>query len=170
MLGCLLYVVNWVFIFTQQSYVALFTSPSPVQHFWSLAVEEQFYLLMPVGPVVAAAPHPVAEAPSGSCSAASRCCPPPSSSCSTRPAAGFDRVYYGTDTRASEILVGVVLAVVLTRHPIPPGIVARPGLAVARAGRHGRHHLVLGQRADHELVHVARRDLPVLDGLDRRSS
>ena len=34
---------NWQFIATGQSYVHLFAAPSPVQHFWSLAVEEQFY-------------------------------------------------------------------------------------------------------------------------------
>src|SRR5262245_38376813 len=41
-------VANWYFVFTHQSYVALFSAPSPVQHFWSLAIEEQFYLLLPL--------------------------------------------------------------------------------------------------------------------------
>jgi peptidoglycan/LPS O-acetylase OafA/YrhL len=42
------WVANWRFIFTHQSYADLFAMPSPFQHFWSLAVEEQFYLLFPL--------------------------------------------------------------------------------------------------------------------------
>ena len=39
---------NWHFILSGQSYLNLFAAPSPVQHFWSLAIEEQFYLVLPV--------------------------------------------------------------------------------------------------------------------------
>ena len=46
--AALAYVANWRFILQDQSYADLFTSPSPVQHFWSLAIEEQFYLLWPI--------------------------------------------------------------------------------------------------------------------------
>ncbi len=46
-LAALAYVANWRFIFQDQSYADLFTSPSPVQHFWSLAIEEQFYFVFP---------------------------------------------------------------------------------------------------------------------------
>ena len=42
------YVANWRFLFTGQSYQSLFTEPSPLLHFWSLAIEEQFYLLYPI--------------------------------------------------------------------------------------------------------------------------
>lgn len=42
------YVANWRFATAPTGYAALFTSPSPVQHFWSLAVEEQFYLFFPL--------------------------------------------------------------------------------------------------------------------------
>ena len=41
-------VANWFFIVTDRSYVAIFAAPSPVQHFWSLAIEEQLYLLLPL--------------------------------------------------------------------------------------------------------------------------
>ena len=42
------YVANWRFLFAHQSYADLFSAPSPVQHFWSLAVEEQFYVTYPL--------------------------------------------------------------------------------------------------------------------------
>lgn len=41
-------VVNWLFVFQGRTYGAEFASPSPVQHFWSLAVEEQLYLFIPL--------------------------------------------------------------------------------------------------------------------------
>ena len=47
-IASLFYVANWHFISTGQSYFALFTQPSPLQHLWSLAIEEQFYLLWPL--------------------------------------------------------------------------------------------------------------------------
>ena len=43
-----LYVVNWVFADREVDYLASDRSPSPVQHFWSLSVEEQFYVVWPL--------------------------------------------------------------------------------------------------------------------------
>lgn len=40
-------VANWRFLFEDRSYAALFDLPSPVLHYWSLAIEEQFYWLFP---------------------------------------------------------------------------------------------------------------------------
>ena len=42
------FVLNWRFIATQGTYAAVVSDPSPVQHYWSLAIEEQFYLLFPL--------------------------------------------------------------------------------------------------------------------------
>src|SRR5439155_25580 len=47
-LATIAYVANWRQIFTSNDYFALFRSPSPLQHTWSLAIEEQFYLLWPL--------------------------------------------------------------------------------------------------------------------------
>jgi peptidoglycan/LPS O-acetylase OafA/YrhL len=47
-LSALAYVANWRFIFDAQSYADLFSGPSPVLQFWSLAIEEQFYVLFPL--------------------------------------------------------------------------------------------------------------------------
>jgi peptidoglycan/LPS O-acetylase OafA/YrhL len=44
----LFYVANWRFIFTGQSYFEVTEFPSPFRHLWSLAIEEQFYLLWPL--------------------------------------------------------------------------------------------------------------------------
>jgi peptidoglycan/LPS O-acetylase OafA/YrhL len=47
-LGALGYVANWRFLLAGNSYSQLFQAPSPLLHYWSLAIEEQFYLLLPL--------------------------------------------------------------------------------------------------------------------------
>jgi len=50
-----LYAANYRFAVQGTDYLSAQAPPSPVQHFWSLGVEEQFYLLWPVLLVLAAA-------------------------------------------------------------------------------------------------------------------
>ena len=104
------YVANWRFVLEERSYGELFTGPSPLQHLWSLAIEEQFYVAFPLLAVAllrigrgrrwvlgaAFAPMLVASVAwsvhlSGS-------------------AAGVTRAYYDTGARAAELLAGVLLA------------------------------------------------------------
>jgi peptidoglycan/LPS O-acetylase OafA/YrhL len=58
-LAAMAYVLNWRLIFTQQSYFEAALGPSPLQHLWSLSIEEQFYLGLPLilGVVLAGSPR-----------------------------------------------------------------------------------------------------------------
>jgi peptidoglycan/LPS O-acetylase OafA/YrhL len=47
-LSTLLYVANWHFILSDQGYFVQAAAPSPLLHTWSLAVEEQYYLIWPL--------------------------------------------------------------------------------------------------------------------------
>ncbi len=49
------YIVNWVLAAFSVDYLAADNLPSPFQHFWTLSVEEQFYVMIPLLLVVAAA-------------------------------------------------------------------------------------------------------------------
>jgi peptidoglycan/LPS O-acetylase OafA/YrhL len=106
----LLYVQNWHLIFTDQSYFEQFARPSLFRHLWTLSVEEQFYLLWPVAFAVGLTLFGRRRLIAGVIAGALL---------STLLMGllyhvGSDpvRAFYGTDTRAAPLLVGVVLAFV----------------------------------------------------------
>src|SRR6218665_4172177 len=45
--GAALYVVNWIFA-ANTDYLNAEVAASPIQHFWTLSVEEQFYIVWPL--------------------------------------------------------------------------------------------------------------------------
>ncbi|MGK2947058.1 MAG: acyltransferase family protein [Acidimicrobiales bacterium] len=102
--AALFHVSNWWFISEGASYADLGLSPSPVQHYWSLAIEEQFYLVFPV---VAAVALRRSRALLGVLLLAVTIW----SVATQVRLGGVDRIYFGTDTRAAELAVGGLLAV-----------------------------------------------------------
>ena len=111
-LGVVFYVVNWTFIFTDQSYTDAFALPSPVQHYWSLALEEQFYVVIPVLLGLLLRFEVAAKVIGGVIAAMVAAS---SLWIYYLHGAGTDinRLYFGTDTRIAEVMAGVLLAVVM---------------------------------------------------------
>lgn len=108
------WVANWRFIFEGRSYGDLFSEPTPFQHVWSLAVEEQFYVGLPLVAVAllglrGAARRGRFAAGVGVVIALSTA----AAWVLHDPGAPPVRAYYGTDARVAELAVGVLLAVVL---------------------------------------------------------
>ena len=118
-LATLFYVSNWWFIASGNSYFDQFQDPSPLTHTWSLAIEEQWYLLLPLALVVllprvrSRARWAAVFAGLGLVSAAAMFV-------LHTPGTDPSRVYYGSDTRLQALLAGAFLACILT-----PGAVER---------------------------------------------
>jgi peptidoglycan/LPS O-acetylase OafA/YrhL len=106
------YVTNWYLIFSQQSYFEAVGRPSLLRHLWSLAIEEQFYLIWPLVFVVTLTRFRKRSLAVGVAVAA--LVSMGLMAVLYAPGADPSRVYYGTDTRASGILIGVALAFIWT--------------------------------------------------------
>ena len=109
----LLYYANWHQIIANHSYFNLMGNPSLLQHTWSLGVEEQFYIVWPLllvpGLVLVGRKRlPMIVIAGIAASAALMWI------LYTNPS-NPSRVYYGTDTRAFLLLMGILLALVWPR-------------------------------------------------------
>ena len=107
-----LYAANWRFLASGQGYDAQFGADSPLLHFWSLAIEEQFYLVWPC--VVFAVLGQYRPRRNGRRNLAVVVALGIGASVvSSLLSSSFDRSYYGTDTRAAELMVGAALALLV---------------------------------------------------------
>ena len=108
-LATLAYVANWRAIVSHHSYWDLFTSPSPLEHMWSLSIEEQFYLVWPllVGGLLAT-PLAARRGPARALLTTVVFLALASVATTTLiySSEATSRVYLGTDTRAAGILAG----------------------------------------------------------------
>jgi peptidoglycan/LPS O-acetylase OafA/YrhL len=108
------YMANWHFVMAGRSYFARSAAPSLLQHTWSLAIEEQFYMVWPLVVVAVLRLHSrfkltfllglAVSAAAGSAIEMALL---------YRPGTDPSRVYFGTDTHAQSVLVGATLAIVL---------------------------------------------------------
>ncbi len=104
------YASNWYLIFENQSYFESLGRPSMLQHLWSLAIEEQFYIAWPIAFALvfgrlrrwAAVPLILGLAVASAVLMAVM----------YEPLTDPSRIYYGADTRASGLLIGAALAFV----------------------------------------------------------
>jgi peptidoglycan/LPS O-acetylase OafA/YrhL len=110
-LATLGYVANWRTIFSHKSYWELFAAPSPLEHTWSLSIEEQFYVIWPLV-VVLVLRRGTSRSLLVLCLAL--CALSMAAMIVLFDPAQVSRVYLGTDTRAAGILAGAALATVLS--------------------------------------------------------
>lgn len=109
LIAALTYVSNWRLVFQELPYFQAMGRPPILQHLWSLAVEEQFYLLWPLLLALALRRRRTKQGLVlmiliGSAASAG------AMSMIYSPESDASRVYYGTDTRVGTILLGAALA------------------------------------------------------------
>ena len=122
------YVTNWYLIFGHESYFEAVGRPSLLKHLWSLAVEEQFYLVWPavfwLGISLGATRRRRRRLLVGALGGATLSVL--LMAVMYVPGTDPSRLYYGTDTRAAGLLIGAALALVWTPGPRTSRVSCRP--------------------------------------------
>ncbi|HET7668511.1 MAG TPA: acyltransferase family protein, partial [Mycobacterium sp.] len=108
-------VANWAFVAQHTDYFSQGRPPSPLQHTWSLGVEEQYYLFWPLLVLAVAAVCGArarwgvfALATAGAAGSAA-------AAIVTASDDAVNRIYFGTDTRVEALMVGAAAAALLVR-------------------------------------------------------
>jgi peptidoglycan/LPS O-acetylase OafA/YrhL len=130
------YYSNWWLIFHHVSYFARFGPPSPLGHLWSLAVEEQFYLIWPWLLLVATRYIRTRRVLSYLALVAAALSAI-EMAVLWHPGVDPTRVYDGTDTRAFGLLIGAALAFVWPSRPSKQLVARIPRLAMELVGLAG---------------------------------
>ena len=128
-LSAFAYVTNWYFIFADVPYVEKFGRPNVFTHLWSLAVEEQFDLFWPLVLAVILIVLKLRPWAIGVLAVAGAAFSTAWAWHLYDPYALPWRIYYGTDTRAVGLFVGIVGAILL-----PPSRLRPVASAVGRWG------------------------------------
>ena len=122
-----LWTANWAFIAHKADYFSQGAAPSPLQHTWSLGVEEQYYLVWPVLLVLIALALAGLARWRGATATLCRVrivvavvaglgvLASATEAVLMASDARLNRVYFGTDTRAQALLVGAAAAALLVR-------------------------------------------------------
>ena len=120
-MGALLQVSNWVFLAGEGSYQQLFQqaggASSPVEHFWSLSIEEQFYWLWPPTMAFLLARCGTRRSRTLALGAITLCFVAAAPIIAA--VFGPDAAYWATPARVGEILIGALLALILHGRSVP---------------------------------------------------
>ena len=117
----LFYYSNWWYIFQDLSYFEAMSTPSLLTHFWSLAIEEQFYIIWPLL-LVAAFQCRLSKKQVVNLTLLLSLLSALLMALFYSPTTDPSRVYYGTDTRAFSLLIGAALAFIWPSHKMSNSI------------------------------------------------
>jgi peptidoglycan/LPS O-acetylase OafA/YrhL len=134
------YVNNWWLVFHDVSYFARFAPPAPLNHLWSLSVEEQFYIVWPFLLLLGIRLVPEEKYKTGvrfrlaGVTLAAAALSAILMAVLYSPSLDPSRVYYGTDTRALELLAGAALAMVWPSRQLRTNVPAQARRTIEAAG------------------------------------